>query len=140
MQAQFSIPYTVATALVDGGVRLEHFTDAGLQRQDILALAAKVETYIDGDIERGFGRSVSPAVVHLELEDGGTHTLRVDVPLGHPDRPMSAADFDAKAKDCFRNAARPLRDDASAELRSLVDSLESLDDVRRLVRVLEPAR
>jgi 2-methylcitrate dehydratase PrpD len=140
VQAQFSIPYTVAAALVDGGVRLEHFTDAALQRQDILALAAKVEPYIDNDIEHDFGRNVSPAIVQLELEDGSTDSNRVDVPLGHPDRPMSAADFDTKARDCFRNAVRPLRDDASAQLRSLVGRLESLDDVRQLMRILEPAK
>jgi 2-methylcitrate dehydratase PrpD len=77
--------------------------------------------------------------VRIEMHDGSTHALRVDLPLGHPHRPMSAADFDAKSRDCFRAAARPLREDAPRQLRSLVDSLETLDDVRALARVLEPA-
>ena len=139
VQAQFSIPYTVAAALVDGSVRLSHFTEASLQREDILAMARKVEPCIDGAIERDFGRNVTPASVHLEMDDGAVHHMRVDVPLGHPSRPMSAADFDAKAQDCFRAAARPLRDGAQAQLRGLVDKLEMLDDVRLLVAVLTPA-
>ena len=139
VQAQFSIPYTVAAALVDGSVGLTHFSEASLQRQDIRAMAQKVEPYIDDDIERDFGRNVSPASVALEMEDGQTHRVRVDIPLGHPSRPMSEADFDAKAQDCFRTAARPLHDGAAAELRRLVDRIETLDDVRRLVGVLTPA-
>jgi len=139
VQAQFSIPYTVATALVDGGVRLGHFTDAGLKRQDILALAAKVETYVHADIERDFGRSVSPVHLEIEMEDGTTHVQRIDIPLGAPERPMSTADFDVKAKDCFKTAINPLSDTAHTQLRGLVDTLESAGDARDLLQVFKLA-
>jgi len=49
---------------------------------------------------------------------------------------MSTADFDAKAADCFRASPARLLADAPRELRNLVDSLESSDDVRSLVAVL----
>ena len=67
------------------------------------------------------------------------HSLRIDLPLGHHSRPMSTADFDAKARDCFRVSARPLGEEAPGQLRDLVDRLELLNDVRGLARVLEPA-
>lgn len=139
VQAQFSIPYTVATAFVDGGVRLEHFSDVALQRKDILALAQKVEAFVDEEMERQTGRGVTPAELYVEMDDGSTHRLRMDVPEGHPSRPISRETFSEKAADCFRAASRPLRDGASQELRALVDKLESLDDVRKLVQVLQPA-
>jgi 2-methylcitrate dehydratase PrpD len=139
VHAQFSAPYTVATALIDGGVRLEHFSDASLRRADVLALAQRIDAFVDEDIEREWGRNVTPAELHVEFNDGTTRTVRVDLPLGHPTRPMSQADFEAKAADCFRAAVRPLRDGAARQLRELVDGLETLDDVRALVRVLEPA-
>ncbi|RJG03318.1 MmgE/PrpD family protein [Noviherbaspirillum sedimenti] len=139
VNAQFSIPYNVAAAFIDGCVKLEHFTDPSLRRQDLLDLAQKVETYVDSDIEREWGRNISPAAMQVELENGTTHSLRVDIPLGHPSRPMSTADFDAKAKDCVRTAALPLRQDTHQLLRDLVDGLESLDDVRRLAQALQPA-
>ena len=53
---------------------------------------------------------------------------------------MSAADFDAKAADCFRTSVRPQRDDLSRRLRSLVNDLDSLDDVRALADLFEPIR
>jgi 2-methylcitrate dehydratase PrpD len=138
VDAQFSIPYTVAAAILDGCVKLEHFTEVALRRPDILALARKVEPMVDDDIERDWGRQVSPAALRVELDDGTTHTLRIDIPLGHPSRPMTAADFEAKARDCVRNAVLPLQDDAHRQLRALVDGLDKLDDVRLLAQVLQP--
>jgi 2-methylcitrate dehydratase PrpD len=125
VHAQFSIPFTVATALVEGFVRLDHFGEASLNRKDILALAQRVEAFVDADIEREWSRNISPAQLHIEMDDATTHKLRVDWPLGHPSRPMSTDDFDAKA--------------IALQLRKLVDSLETLDDVRVLAHVLEPA-
>jgi 2-methylcitrate dehydratase PrpD len=138
VDAQFSIPYNVAAAIVDGGVRLDHFTTPSLLRPDLLALAQKVEAFVDTDIERDWGRNVSPAAVQVELDDGTTYSLRVDVPLGHPSRPMSRADFDTKAADCLRASAHQMRKDTPRMLRDLVDRLDSLDDVRSVARILHP--
>lgn len=138
VQAQFSLPYTVAAALADGCVRLAHFTDAALERTDLLLLASKLEPYVDDSIERDFARNMSPAAVELEMEDGTRHGLRIDAPLGHPNRPMLLRDFDAKALDCFEAAARPLREGAHRRLRLLVDQLEKLEDVRSVLEVLTP--
>lgn len=137
VQAQFSIPYTVATALIDGGVRLEHFSDAALQRHDILSLADKVDTYVDVGIEQAYGRNISPAIVTIKMDDGSSFEERMDVPLGHPDHPMSGADLADKAIDCFGASARPLADGAQQRLHALIENIEGLDDVRRLMRELE---
>lgn len=136
VHAQFSIPFGVAAALLDGEVTLEHFSEAALHRQDILALAQRVDTYVHDDIERDWGRTVSPAQFDLELDDGSTHSLRMDWALGHPRRPMSKSDFDAKALNCIRAAALPLPDEAVMHLRQQIGSLESLADVRSLLQSL----
>lgn len=136
VHAQFSMPFTVAAAIEDGRVGLDHFTEASICRQDILALAQRVDVFVDDDIDREWGRNVSPAELHVEMDDETTHRLRIDWPLGHPRRPMSAADFDAKAIDCFRVSPFRLRGDAPGQLRNLVDTLESSEDVRSLVSVL----
>jgi 2-methylcitrate dehydratase PrpD len=138
VHAQFSIPFTVAAALIDGRVDLRHFSSTALKRADVLALAGQVHPFVDEDIEREWGRNISPTELTVELDDGTTQGIRIDWPLGHPRRPMSTADFDAKAVDCFRAAARPLRDGAPHQLRELVDGLEFVDDIRSLIHVLEP--
>jgi 2-methylcitrate dehydratase PrpD len=123
---------------VDGSVRLGHFSEASLGRGDILGLAQRVDGFVDDDIEREWSRNVTPARMHVEFGDGSTQSLRIDLPLGHPSRPMSAADQEAKAVDCFRAAARPMRDGAARELREYVGGLETHDDMRALARILDP--
>jgi len=138
VQAQFSIPWTLAAALTDGAVGLEHFTQAMLDRTDLLSLANKVEAYVDADIERDSARHVSPVLLEITLDDGSIHRLRVDTPLGHPNHPMSAENFDVKARDCLHLAARTLGDDTSTRLRLHIEHMEELRDVRELIHVLAP--
>lgn len=133
VQAQFSIPYTVAAAWIDGGVKLGHFADASFRRDDLMALAARVDAHVDEQIERSAGRNVSPVAMEVQTLDGAVHRERVDLPLGHPERPMSIAHFDAKAEDCFRAAALPMPEGASRALRACVESLETLGDARVLL-------
>jgi 2-methylcitrate dehydratase PrpD len=139
VQAQFSAPYTIACALVDGAVQLRHFAESSLHRPELLALAGKAQPYEADDIERRSGRNVSPARISIEMEDGVVHESCVDIPLGHPDRPMPDAVIQAKMDDCFLAAARRLDDDAASRLKDLASNLESVADVGELVRRLQPA-
>ena len=138
VHAQFSIPYTVATALIDGCVELRHFTAEAIRRADILNLAQRVDGFVDDAIERDWSRSISPAHLVVELIDGSKFELRVDYPRGHPTRPMSAVDFDAKLRDCIGVAATTLPTDAATRLRLAVDDLANASDVGELVRAVTP--
>jgi 2-methylcitrate dehydratase PrpD len=137
VQAQFSVPYTFAAAWIDGSVRLEHFGDASLRRPDLLALASRVEGYVDAEIERDAGRSISPARVEIEMINGAVFRTKLDVPLGAPSRPMSKLDFDAKAADCFAAAAREMPADSHRALRTIVDDLEEYPDAGALVAAMK---
>jgi 2-methylcitrate dehydratase PrpD len=135
VQAQFSIPYTVAAALIDGQVGLGHFTDQLAARTDVMDLAGRVQAFVDPEIERRYGRTISPARLSVELDDGRTLTEWVEIPLGHPDRPMSREDFDRKAADCLRASVRPLDASIPTKLRELTDQLEDLPDCSVLARL-----
>ena len=140
VHAQFSIPYTVATALTDGRVELRHFTAEAIGRADILDLAQRVDGFVDDAIERDWSRNISPAHMRIELDDGSVQELRIDYPKGHPKRPMTRADFDAKLRDCVRFAATTLPADPAVHLRSVVDDLANVRDVAELVRSVTLAR
>ena len=137
VHAQFSIPFTVAAALVDGHVGLGHFSENGIHREDILQLADLVDPYVDEAIEKAWSRSISPVALELEMVDGRTLSHRIDIPLGHPDRPMRARDLEAKAADCFAASARQgFAADAPGALRAMVEKLECADDVTQLVNAI----
>lgn len=138
VEAQFSIPYSVAAALVDGGLRLSHFTDDGVARADILSLAGRVGAYVDEDIERDWGRNISPAHLEIALSNGEVLCERVDLPSGGPETPMSPEAFDRKMDDCLTFAANPLAGDARARIGSALQDLEAAKDINGLIEPLVP--
>ena len=136
VEAQFSIPYTVAAAWIDGGLGMRHFSDEGLKRDDILSLASRVQPYVDAEIDRDWSRFVTPARVTVRFRDGQTIEARVDYPKGHPKNMMTAVEFAAKTKDCATFAARLMPDDTAARLTETVGRLDSLENISELLRVM----
>lgn len=136
VEAQFSIPYTVAAAWIDGKLGMGHFSDEGLQRADILALAKRVQPYVDADIDRDWSRFVTPARVIVKFRDGREEELRVDYPKGHPNNMMTQAEFESKTTDCATFAAVPMPADTAARLISTVGGLETMPDIAALMRVM----
>ncbi|MER5440449.1 MmgE/PrpD family protein [Streptomyces sp. NPDC002790] len=140
VEAQFSIPYAVAAAWIDGGVRLEHFTDDGVRRKDILELAAKVTPFVDEGIDRDWRRFVTPAAVSVEFTDGQSAHARVDYAKGHPKSPMSTAEVTGKAENCAALAAQPLTDALPEQLLATTGRLVTLPDLNALTSLLAPRR
>ncbi|MFC7706315.1 MmgE/PrpD family protein [Plastorhodobacter daqingensis] len=124
VQAQFSIPYTVACALVTGGVRLTDLSDDALSRPDVLAIAGRTECAVDAGIEAEWGRTVTPAQVDI-VTARGTFSRRVDAPKGNHENPMSSADFDAKMAGCLEASGLDWPDGTVAAFRAKVEGLES---------------
>lgn len=136
VEAQFSIPYTVAAAWIDGGVGIGHFSDEGLGRAEILALTARVRPYVDEAIEREWSRFVPPAKVAVHFRDGRVAETFVDYAKGHPNAPMSARDVSAKTADCVVYAARPMATGVAERLALAVGRLESIGGLDELVTVM----
>jgi 2-methylcitrate dehydratase PrpD len=134
VQAQFSIPYTVACALATGGVGLTDLADDALSRPDVLALSAKTECAVDAGIEEQWGRVISPAQVDI-VTARGTFSRRVDYPKGHLRNPMSRDDFDAKMAGCLDASGLDWPGGTVAAFRAVVDELEALP---RGAGILEP--
>lgn len=135
VQAQFSIPFTVAAALIDREVTLRHFTAEGIARPDILALAAKVECDVDQGIEREWSRSISPTALVVQAGNVAFQH-RTDLPRGHPRAPMTDADRDAKLRDCLAFSGPGWPADTADRLRDMVGRVEHLPRARDLAAVM----
>ena len=96
--AQFSGPFTVATALLGGGglgVWFDDFTDARARDERVLRLARLVETFVDPEVDALFPRRFG-AIVRVHLDDGRVFEERVMVNRGGPDRPLSEEELRRK--------------------------------------------
>lgn len=97
LEAKFSMPYAVATALLDGFPGFDSFTDAAVRRPQARRLVEATETV---RTPGGSGLLSGEVAVHLELTDGTTLLTALAEPPGAPSRPPGATDLRAKFAAC----------------------------------------
>jgi 2-methylcitrate dehydratase PrpD len=128
--AQFSLPFSVAAALLDGRVTLDTYAPERLADRRVLDLAARVEHAVDpaSTFPHGF-----PGWVRVRLRDGRVLEAREPDGRGGPARPLPEAAVVAKFRD---NAGRALDPADVAAIEDAVRHLDALDDVGALMRRL----
>jgi 2-methylcitrate dehydratase PrpD len=128
IDAKFSAPFCVATALVQGELTLDSFSAAALSDRRVLGLASTASLSLD--TQSPAGADLVAGTTTLRLRDGRTLQRQVVHPLGSPLQPLSEAQLIAKFRDCAAHARRPLRQQAQQQLIESVLQLESLSDLQ----------
>ena len=132
--AQFSGPFTVATALAGGGglgVSLDDFTDEAVKDPVKLDLASRVRCVADAECDRIFPNQF-PAVLRVRLKSGEAREARISHNRGGPENPLSDEELEVK----FRaNAGIALPAERVEELRSALEALGEADTVGDVVRL-----
>ena len=137
VDAQFSIPFCVATALIKREVFISDFTPAGLSDPQVLRLAALVRPHVDPHLQKQHGRGVSPASVAITLKNGKVHSATRIVAHGGVDAPMDFEMLAAKFRRCASYAGGSFTEAQTRRLIDMFRDLESLGDVRLLMSLLE---
>ncbi len=94
-EAQFSIPFVVATALVHGSVRMAAYETDRLHAPATRALMERIHVTVDPELDAGFPgrRSARVAIV---LRDGQQLTHLQPNRKGDPELPLTDADLEGK--------------------------------------------
>lgn len=121
--AKFSFPYSLAAALYYGRLGVEAFTDAAIQDQDLLGLAARVFNEVDPTAP---DPSRFKGWVIVETRDGRKLEKVVEDNWGSERNPLSPDDVRGKFRD---NAALVMPADRIERVIELVDGLERVADV-----------
>jgi 2-methylcitrate dehydratase PrpD len=125
IDAKFSLPFTVATAMLRGTVTLDDFTVAALDNAAVLDLASRVHFEPDPARAATSGPDVLRGSVELQLKDGKRVTLEIDEPSGSPRRPASDDALIAKFRDCCqRMHSQP----AAATIEAWVERIMALEN------------
>lgn len=134
-EAKFSHEYNLAVALLRGIPRVRDFGQATLDDPALRAVLRRVRTSVHpADADSATARAYR---VTVHTTDGRVLRHEVPRPLGHPRRPMSAADLDDKFRHCV---ATCLSTEAADALRDRVESLENLTTLGPLMTLLGAAR
>jgi 2-methylcitrate dehydratase PrpD len=136
LEGKFSFQYTVATAVLEGRIGVETFTDEQVRRPEIAALLAKTHVDMDPKIPSNFEEMWT--TVSIQMQDGKAYSVRCDRPRGIWGHPLTREERLAKVRQC---AARVLPDDDIKRLIEMVEDLEhaSSQDVLALIGLLAQA-
>jgi 2-methylcitrate dehydratase len=132
-QADHSLPYMLAAALVDGELTVDSYEPERIRREEVQSLLGTVEVREDDRLTEEFENGLLPAVIDVELADGTIHHVERDAFRGHPTEPMTWDDVEAKFRSVTADAYGRARQTA------VIDTVRALDEhsTEQLVAMLD---
>ena len=137
VDAQFSIPYTIAVALIRGKVFIQDFTEAAIADQDVLNLAGKVTTRYDNSLG---DRGISPAIVTIVTKNNKVYQKRVDHPRGSFENGMTYEEIVNKFMNCSKFTPNEISAINLKEVVNRVGELEKEKDMTGLMSLFTPVK
>ena len=135
VDAQFSIPYTVATAICRRRVTVADFTEDSIKHREVLSLAQKITPRVDEELVHQMG--YRPGLIEITLKNGSViDSERVEFAKGHPKNPLKMSEIEDKFRDCARHSAKPLPNSKTSDLIRLINRLEEVADVSEIADLL----
>lgn len=135
VEAQFSVPYTVARVLASRRLFLDHYSPEALAEAAVLALADRVNPVADSTLD-SWPIDVKPAIVEIGLRDGTLLSERVNYPKGSPRNPVPFTEICRNFRSCAKFALGPLTDAQIDDALDQLTRLDELPDISSLVHVL----
>ena len=133
VDAQFSAAYCVANALVRGASKLQHFTPAQVNDEQVQALARRIRVVADPALDARGHTAVDLAV---QTTAGQWHHRALDIAPGFPGADLTDAQHRARFDDCVAYAPHRPSPVQVETLLNQVSQLAHLPDVRVLLQSL----
>lgn len=133
-EAQFSMAFGAAVALVHGRASPAEFTPARLADPAVLALLPRVRCVHRPELDPLYPR-LWPAVVRVETRGGQVVEQRVETAMGDPSHPLTRTEVEAKFRGAAARAWGPGQQD---QVLKAVAGLDGAGDVSVLLDPLLP--
>lgn len=134
IDAKFSIPFVIATALVHKKVILGHFVPNALLDKDVLQVAQKINYEIDSASEHDRKFAVPDALIHIKTKQGKISSTGIEFIYGFPQNPMSQDALIAKFMDC---ASYSIKKISTENLRKIIRLVTNLEEVNNISQIME---
>jgi len=130
--AQFSIPFSVAVALIHGNASLFQFTDERLQEPEVRSFMERIQVNINHELDKWLPMKRG-ATGEIILRDGRIYRDTLDIAHGEPESPLTAGEIEAK----FNLLAGEVLGEKTSQVIDAVYNLEKLDTVGKLTALLK---
>ncbi|MDP9364022.1 MAG: MmgE/PrpD family protein [Chloroflexota bacterium] len=132
LEAKFSFPFFLAIAILRRKVGIAEFTDEVVRSPEVQELMKRCRHVVDPEIEaRGFQHMETK--ITIRLKDGRVYEKTNTAATGHPAKPMTREQLEAKFFECADLAIDRDQARCAAEM---IWGLESVDKVADLHRLL----
>jgi 2-methylcitrate dehydratase PrpD len=140
VDAQFSIPYVVASAIVRHRVLPTEFTEESIRDVKVLEVASKVKGISDSEYEKAYPEKLCTNLV-IKMKDGKEYTAYADTPKGEPSNPRYEGKpelFSQDIEDKFRGllSLLPTYKDRTDKIVEEVKNLDKVDNILKLTKLL----
>ena len=132
-QADHSLPYMLAAALIDREMTSAQYDPERIGRADVQRLLRAVDVEENDALTERFENGEMPAILQVVLDDGTTFDVEKDAFQGHPSQPMTWPRIEAKYE---RLAAQRYDDERVDAIEAVVENLPD-HDVADLVSLLD---
>ena len=135
LEAKFSIPFLLSSIIIRRKAGIREFTDEFVASDPVQRMMERVTPVFDAKIEaQGFNKIRS--IVEVDLADGRTLVQPSDDQYrGGPERPFTRQELHDKFADCAQLVLSP---DRVQRALAQLESIDTLQDIRELVRTLSP--
>ncbi|MGI6317449.1 MAG: MmgE/PrpD family protein [Dethiobacteria bacterium] len=123
--AKFSIPFVVATALLNKRVSLEHYTAEAIADKNVLEMAKKVTYEVDKTLTL---KETNSGSLTIKTKDG-SYSKKIPFPYGHPKNPVTKDDIINKFLDCAKYSAKRIPE---SNLKHIIEMVFNLEEVERI--------
>jgi 2-methylcitrate dehydratase PrpD len=128
VDAQFSLPYTIAVAICKNKTGPGEFKEEVLGDPEVLKLASKITWELDPEAEKVYPKAY-PATVVVTLSDGREFVSHVDYPRGDPENPVTMQDIVKK----FNSLTERYFDQGRREkIVEQIKGMEKIDDLAKI--------
>ena len=128
VDAQFSMPFGAAIALITGQAGMAVFTEAWLHDPKVHALMQRVDCYADPELDHVYPTEWR-AAARVEMIDGRTLSETVRYPLGDPHNPLTWEQLEVR----FHELVRPVVED-QRQREEMIGKIRGLADLRAIGR------
>lgn len=132
--AQYSIPFTVATAFHYGNVEPYHVSEEYLNNEAVYEVAKKIRLKQVDDLEEIFPEK-RPARLKVKMINGEVFEKEVHIVKGDAENPLTWDELVEKFEMCTNNY---ITHDRQLQIIDQIKNLENLSDLREFTSLLRP--
>jgi 2-methylcitrate dehydratase PrpD len=134
VDAQFSIAYTVSTAIIRKDVFIDDFFEEKIKKDEQrLQLTKKVKVIVD---QEPIAKGLTPCAVRIRTKDGKEYYQHVEILRGDPRKPVGMEEIGQKFRKCATFSVKPLSPANIEQTIKVVSRLERIENLDEIIKLL----